>query len=374
MNLDDHLAVLDQVDWTASGAERWLATAPIAALGLLSISTQAIYLDQTTSLATSTLLVPAMALVLAVIVILAALWLPRSGYGLYLPRIALWSVIGAIVLVAVGQLVILSQQLLGDEFTTPLFILGYMQTAGTAIGLVIGFYDASSERTKRDLDEQRKRAERYSQQLTVLNRILRHDVRTDVQIIRDYAEMLPDPDGMEPTIPLDHIRTRAQAMYETAESARELQSLMGDRNQMSERQDISAQIDSAIEVVRSSYPEAEFNLAGQGSVTVTASRIVDLAFKELITNAVEHNDSESPNVDIRVGATAQAVFVHIADNGPGIPEWELEPLRRGGETALTHSSGIGLWLANWIVGVTDGSLSFEGNDAGGSVVTVRLPT
>jgi hypothetical protein len=40
----------------------------------------------------------------------------------------------------------------------------------------------SSTRSKRELDRQRERAERYAQQLTVLNRILRHDVRTGVQV------------------------------------------------------------------------------------------------------------------------------------------------------------------------------------------------
>lgn len=356
------------------GAERWLASATIAALGLLSIAAQWLYLRRTAASAPTALLVPAIALFLAVLVVGAALWLPRSDFGLFLPRIALWALGGAVVLSAIGQLVILSQQPLGTRFAGSLFILAYMQTAGTAIGLVIGLYDAGSERTKEALDEQRERAERYSQQLAVLNRILRHDVRTGVQIIREYAEMLPEPQGMEPTIPLEHIRQRAEDMYETAESARELEKLMGDRERMTVRVDVVAELEAAVDVVRTVHPEADIRFDHEGPLPVTASRILDLAFKELITNAIEHNDRESPIVEIDAESTARAVLVYVIDDGPGIPDWELEPLRRGGETGLIHSSGIGLWLANWIVGVTNGTLYFDESPHGGTVVTVQLPT
>lgn len=374
MAIEDHIAVVDRLDWTASGAERWLASATITALGLLSISTQIVYLRRTSSLDPATLLVPAIPLLLSLLILGAALWLPRSEYGLYLPRIALWSFGGAAALAAVGQLVILSQQLLGTSFGGPTFVFGQMVTAGTAIGLIIGLYDAGSEQTKHELDEQRERAERYAQQLSVLNRILRHDVRTGVQIIRDYAQMLPDPEDMEPTIPLDRIRQRAQAMYETAESARELQNLMGDRDQMTEHLDVASELESAIEVVRNAHPDARIRLADGPSVSVTASRILDLAFKELIANAVEHHEGDEPaEVDIAYESTSEWVSVTISDNGPGIPDSEVEPLQQSGETALVHSSGIGLWLANWIFGVTDGSISFDENEAGGTTVTVRLP-
>jgi sensor histidine kinase regulating citrate/malate metabolism len=67
------------------------------------------------------------------------------------------------------------------------------------------------------------------------------------------------------------------------------------------------------------------------------------------------------------------VDVEVADQGPGIPDCELEALRSGDERALLHGSGIGLWLVNWLVTFLDGTLRFEGNDPCGTVVTMTLP-
>lgn len=373
MTPESSLAVLDRIDWTASGRERWLATAPIAALGLISISMQVVYLlraEPTPGTGVVTAGIPSL---LSVLILVTSVWLPGSEYGDYLPRIALWSIGGALVLVAIGQLVLLSQQVLGTQFVAPLFLFAYLQTTGTATGLTVGLYDAASEARKVELDEERKRAEHYAQQLSVLNRILRHDVRTGVQVIREYADLLPDPPDMEPTIPLARIRKRATEMYETAETTRELRRLMAARERLIDEMDVVEELRSAVETMREEHPDAAVHVEAPASASVPAVKILELAFEELLVNAIEHNEAEAPAVDVVCEAQAAAVVVRIIDDGPGIPDKELEPLRQGGETPLVHSSGVGLWLANWIVEESDGTLAFETSEATGTTVTVRLP-
>lgn len=373
MTPESPLAAIDRIDWTASGRERWLATAPIAALGLFSISMQAVYLlraDPTLGAGVVTAGIPSL---LSLLILVAAVWLPGSEYGAYLPRIALWSLVGALVLVAIGQLVLLSQQVLGTQFVGPLFLFAYLQTTGTAIGLTVGLYDAASQDRKAELEEERQRAEHYAQQLSVLNRILRHDVRTGVQVIREYADLLPDPPDMEPTIPLARIRKRATEMYETAETTRELRRLMAARERLMDEMDVPAELRSAVETVRTEHPDAAINVDAPESARASAVKILELAFEELLVNAIEHHDSESPVVDVVCEAQESAVEVRIIDDGPGIPEKELEPIRQGGETPLVHSSGVGLWLANWIVEESDGTLGFDTSEATGTTVTVSLP-
>lgn len=366
------LAVLDRLDWTASGAERWLAAAPIAALGLFSLATQAVYLLRTDPTLGAALVTAAIPVLLAVLILGSAVWLPRSEHGRYLPRIAVWSIGGAVVLVAIGQLVLLSQQLIGTRFVAPFFLFAYLQTTGTAVGLTVGLYDATSEARKVELDQERRRAQHYAQQLSVLNRILRHDVRTGVQVIREYADLLPDPPDMEPTIPLARIRKRAAEMYETAESTRELRQLMAARERLLDELDVFEELRSAVETASTEYPEAEIRIRAGESTTASAVKILELAFEELLVNAIEHNDAGPPAVDVTCETRRGAVEVRISDNGPGIPETELEPIRQGEETPLVHTSGVGLWLANWIVEESDGSLEFNTGD-GGTTATIRLP-
>jgi signal transduction histidine kinase len=95
--------------------------------------------------------------------------------------------------------------------------------------------------------------------------------------------------------------------------------------------------------------------------------------RELGENAAVHNDADDPEVTVRAtGGGATPLQMTVTDNGPGIPEHELTPIRAGEETDLEHGSGLGLWLVEWGVAALDGRLSFEADD-GGTRVTIQLP-
>ena len=116
------------------------------------------------------------------------------------------------------------------------------------------------------------------------------------------------------------------------------------------------------------------NLAG---AAFEASPLVETAVQRLMENAVEHNDAPDPTVwvdvarDVRDGQ--RVVSVRIADDGPGIPPEQIDVLERGRETALEHTSGIGLWHANWIIEAAGGELGFEEREPRGSVVEFTVP-
>jgi signal transduction histidine kinase len=64
----------------------------------------------------------------------------------------------------------------------------------------------------------------------------------------------------------------------------------------------------------------------------------------------------------------------VRDDGPGIPEQEWNVLRADGEiNPLNHGTGLGLWFVNQVVRRSNGTMSFDTNDSGGTTVTVRLP-
>jgi signal transduction histidine kinase len=59
----------------------------------------------------------------------------------------------------------------------------------------------------------------------------------------------------------------------------------------------------------------------------------------------------------------------VSDNGPGIPQREQEIVTGDRTiTQLDHGSGLGLWVAKWIVEDYGGELSFEADEAGTTVV------
>ena len=66
------------------------------------------------------------------------------------------------------------------------------------------------------------------------------------------------------------------------------------------------------------------------------------------------------------------IVIEIADDGPGIPDAEIQPLEAGRETPLEHTSGLGLWLSQWIISLSGGTLSFEENDPRGTIARIDL--
>ena len=104
--------------------------------------------------------------------------------------------------------------------------------------------------------------------------------------------------------------------------------------------------------------------------------LVDSALRNVLENAAEHNDQPDPEVAVTVTRDADRhgdIIVEIADNGPGLPDREQEVIEAGTETALKHSSGLGLWIAYWTISNSGGAITFTENTPRGSVITVRLP-
>ena len=91
-----------------------------------------------------------------------------------------------------------------------------------------------------------------------------------------------------------------------------------------------------------------------------------MAVRNLVENAIVHNDGPA-TVDVTIERPAEAVSIRVADDGPGIPDHEIEVLNQLEETALEHSNGAGLWLVNWVAMKADGHLDFSVTDRGTTV-------
>jgi hypothetical protein len=91
-------------------------------------------------------------------------------------------------------------------------------------------------------------------------------------------------------------------------------------------------------------------------------------------NGLGHG-GDSPSVTDEAAADDDTVRIAVLDDGEGIPERERELINEGRtETALDHSSGLGLWLTKWIAETYDGDLTLDGRgDEGGGRAVLRLP-
>jgi len=206
------------------------------------------------------------------------------------------------------------------------------------------------------------------QRLAVLNRVLRHNVRNELDVVLAYADRIEDEELRA------GIRDSATDLVELGEKAREAEEVMTTGTESPASVDLVDVAKTVVEQYRADYPGSEIVLSCPDELTVSSHRtILQEVLSELVDNALAHTEESSPRVEVTVrAATDAATEISVADHGPGIPERDRQVLADGAETQLEHASGLGLWFVNWGVTQLGGDLAFEENDPDGSVVTVRL--
>lgn len=221
----------------------------------------------------------------------------------------------------------------------------------------------------RDVTERRQREQR----LDVLNRMLRHNIRNELNLVRGKIELAAaevDSDSADAHLTdatgvIDGIVARSNKL---GRLSRMLDAEQGDRI------DIAAELRAIHDGGGFDVPANSVELALPEELVVASGSALVAAFEELVSNAIEHNDSETPRVVIGVDEEATDsthVVLTVSDNGPGIADQELQTILSGEETALQHASGVGLWLVTWVVERAGGTVGFENDD--GCTVRVRLP-
>ena len=205
----------------------------------------------------------------------------------------------------------------------------------------------------------------------MLSRVLRHNVRNRMTVVDGNADFVAasiDDAGLEER--LDTISEAAMDLVELSDHARDAERLMRDRQRSRTRTDLGAVVADAVDAVDADTGRLRTDLAApEPALTVEG---VEAAVHELLTNALEH--APDPTVRVTVGTRDGHPAVTVADDGPGIPEHERHALTTESETDLDHSTGIGLWLVNWLTTASGGTVIYETDpDLGGAAVTLQFP-
>jgi signal transduction histidine kinase len=212
------------------------------------------------------------------------------------------------------------------------------------------------------------------QRLEILNRVLRHNLRNDVTVVVNYAELLAERVETEQLrTAAEKIQAKSLGLIDLGEKAHRIESAVESAEDRMRPVDLVAVVEGVLADLRPEYPDVTVETDLPAGAAVEAIPALDGAVAELVENACKHNDAPDPTVRVAVESDGATVRLTITDDGPGIPEQEYSVLDAGQETQLEHASGLGLWLAYWIVTKCGGELSVADSEPRGAVVTVELP-
>ena len=214
------------------------------------------------------------------------------------------------------------------------------------------------------------------QVMAVVNRILRHNLRTSINVIDGYTDLLKsDLEDSQHLAAVEAISNRTEHLKKLSEKAGEIRVLFEDRDEQ-HLVNVSTIVDY-VNSCQKEHDEATITVSVEieDDVAIKNGPLLELAISESVENAVLHNEDGHPRITIKLTKEDDPprLRIDIADNGSGIPQEEWDVITANQETPLNHGSGIGLWLIYWCVTALGGSIEMTRHGSYGSVLTYRLP-
>jgi signal transduction histidine kinase len=145
-----------------------------------------------------------------------------------------------------------------------------------------------------------------------------------------------------------------------------------------ERNDLLAIVQRAVVAHQSSFLRREIavDTAATALVGWWDGRLIGHLVYELLSNGIRFSP-QSSNLWMEVSTEHGHVRVEVTDEGIGVPESERTAIfeygRRGSNTETYGGAGLGLYVAQGIVRLHQGSIGVKPRPGGGSVFWFTLP-
>jgi signal transduction histidine kinase len=213
----------------------------------------------------------------------------------------------------------------------------------------------------------RERLDRFVRDRTAMLAAIAHDLRTPITTLRLRAEFVEDE---ETRAALLSTLAEMQAMTEAT-----LAFARGDaESEPSRPADLAALVESVIEDAAESGRDAAFEPSP--ALTIVCR---PLALKRAVGNLVDNATFHGKRAHARLERRGDEALILIDDDGPGIPEADLErvfePFVRleASRSRATGGTGLGLSIARSILRSHGGDVRLENRPEGGLRVLATLP-
>lgn len=231
-------------------------------------------------------------------------------------------------------------------------------------GALTGVYAGRSNRQRHELEQQAAR-------LDLVNRILRDRVLNALTVIRGRVEIAESRDGIGTADVLSVVDDRSAGVQQVVENMKHITN--GGADLSLDAVPVVPCVESGVDAVRETHPTAEYDLRTDvpADLRVRANTMLDNLVAHLVENAVVYSDSS--RVEVAVTDSEDTVTISVSDDGPGLPDRQLDLLERGEIGSYEdRSTGFGLDLVRLLVRSYGGRTAATVTD-GGTTITLTLP-
>lgn len=213
---------------------------------------------------------------------------------------------------------------------------------------------------------------RYERHFQVIHRLLRHDLRNELQVISGAAELIDGRTSSPAVTELaETIVERSDRLVGVSDEASVIEEALAAGEADRRPVDVAALCRAVAEDLRAADSSATVRTEAPEELLATGVPWLQEAVEALGENALVHGD-ERPTVRVAARRDCDRVELAVSDDGPGIPRTYRSAVFEDDDiTQLQHATGIGLWLVRWVVEASGGAIEYEETD-GWTTVRLRL--
>jgi PAS domain S-box-containing protein len=221
----------------------------------------------------------------------------------------------------------------------------------------------------RDISDRKRRKRR----LQVLSRVLRHNLRNDLGKITGYAELLGETTTESGVLERTRtIRTIATQLSDVATKARRLQETIKTDRFDDESIDLATLVSQVTGTVSQEYSEVTIEWTVPTPCPVYGTDDLSLVLQEVLENALAHNETASPHLEVTAERRDDIVTLRLLDNRSELTEEERSMIADGDSTEWSHEDGLGRWVVQWILEQQQGEIDVVTLPSHGNVVEITL--
>ena len=226
---------------------------------------------------------------------------------------------------------------------------------------------SEAQRAARAFNTMQRRLARFIADRTRIFTAMSHDLKTPITRLRLRAEMLED----------EALRAKfARDLEEMESMVTQTLDFMRDASTQEAVQRVDTM--ALLESLQTDYQDTGGRVEIEGSVALPYPGR-PLGLRRCLTNLVDNAIRYGGHAAVKVEDTSDRLTIRVLDDGPGIPEAELEqafePFFRGeaSRSRETGGTGLGLGIARNIARAHGGDLVLRNRAEGGLEATLSLP-
>ena len=219
------------------------------------------------------------------------------------------------------------------------------------------------------LEEQRFREQQLAA-LGEMSAVMAHEIRNPLTSLKGHAQLLVEylPEG-------EKTKAKAERVVHEAKRLEHLSSQLLDFVRMGSLELSEVEPIAMLQDVAAMFDASKFvwetkRAPRQWQMDETRIRQV---VANLLQNAIQSSPEEEKKVTIQVTQEGQQLRIAVRDQGPGVPEKDLQNIFTPFYTTRLHGTGLGLAVASRWVELHQGTLSVSNLAEQGAEFVVCLP-